>query len=349
MEDKNLPKVTIQIVTWNSYRYLPDCLRSIFDQTYRDFQLVVIDNNSQDNSVDFIKKNYPEVAVFRNNRNLGFSKANNQGIKLFSSPYVVLCNPDIILKPDWLDKIMAEAEAPENEHIGAFGGKLLKLEPGEWETEGPKETELIDSCGIKIFKNRRAIEIGAGQFSSAYTSRMEVFGHSGALVLFKKQALNDCLIKTKNNPNGEYFDEDFYVYKEDVDLAWRLQLMGWKALFIPEAEAFHARSLSGSETKGLIKTLKKRKTQSSFSRFYSYRNHILLMIKNDRLSQFLASFFMIFWLELKKLLFVIFFEWSSLKAWPQIIRLWPRMISKRRIILKRAKVNKEEMNKWLKD
>jgi len=123
----DLPKVTIQIVTWNSMKYLPTCLKAIFDQSYKDFQVLVIDNNSMDETVDFIRKNYPEVAIFQNKKNMGFAKANNQGIKLLHSPYVLLCNPDIILEPDWLEKIMTNIESGEYSNIGSFGGKLLKL------------------------------------------------------------------------------------------------------------------------------------------------------------------------------------------------------------------------------
>ena len=91
--DMSLPKVTIQIVTWNSLKYLPFTLKSIFSQTYRDFQVLVIDNNSQDGTIDFLRQDYPEVAVFQNKKNLGFARANNQGIRLLHSPYILFCNP----------------------------------------------------------------------------------------------------------------------------------------------------------------------------------------------------------------------------------------------------------------
>ncbi|MEK7167439.1 MAG: glycosyltransferase family 2 protein [Patescibacteria group bacterium] len=124
----SFPKVTIQIVSYNSRRYLPDCLKSILSQTYRDFQILVVDNNSLDGTADYLRHHHPEVAVFQNKQNLGFAKANNQGIRLLNSPYVVLCNPDIVLEPDWLEKIMVKAEDGSYAEYGSFGGRLLKLE-----------------------------------------------------------------------------------------------------------------------------------------------------------------------------------------------------------------------------
>ena len=81
----------------------------------------------------------------------------------------------------------------------------------------------------------------------AVLSRQEVFGNSGALVMYRMEALRDCIMKYSGAPDGECFDEDFFLYKEDVDLAWRLQLVGWKSLMDPGIIAYHVRSVSGSE------------------------------------------------------------------------------------------------------
>ena len=96
--DMSLPKVTIQIVTWNSLKYLPFTLESIFSQTYKDFQILIIDNNSQDGLLEFLRKNYPEVTVFQNKKNFGFAKANNLGLKIAEGRYSILLNNDTIIK-----------------------------------------------------------------------------------------------------------------------------------------------------------------------------------------------------------------------------------------------------------
>lgn len=343
----NLPKVTIQIVTWNSMKYLPFTLESIFSQTYKDFQVLVIDNNSQDGTIDFIRKNYPEVAVFQNKKNLGFAKANNQGIKLLHSPYILFCNPDIVLEPTWLEIIMQKAESSDYENVSSFGGKLLKLKPNNNDIDQESKTNIIDSCGLKITRNRKILEIGSGQDSALFNNDQEIFGCSGALAFFKREALEDCLIKTKNNPKGEYFDEDFFAYKEDVDLAWRARIFGWKSMFISQAIAYHVRSISGSENSTISEIIKNRKKQSSLARYYSYRNHLFLLVKNEFSKNFIKDFWPIKLFEFKKLVYIILFEFKNLKAWFELIKMMPRLINKRREIFKKAKIGYSAMANWI--
>ncbi|MDO8669220.1 MAG: glycosyltransferase family 2 protein [Candidatus Buchananbacteria bacterium] len=344
----SLPKVTIQIVTWNSLKYLPFVLESIFNQTYRDFQVLVIDNNSQDETVDFIRKNYPEVTVFKNKKNLGFAKANNQGIRLLHSPCIILCNQDIVLENNWLEIIMSKVESDDYEDVGSFGGKLLKLKPSNGEIDQTSKTNTIDSCGLKINRHRRITEIGAGEDSGKFNEDREVFGCSGALVLYRRDLLEDCLIKTKNNPQGEYFDEDFISYKEDVDLAWRARILGWKSMFISSAIAYHVRSVSGSENNVLVEIIKNRKKQSSLAKYYSYRNHFLLLIKNEFTRNFFHDFWQIKWFEVKKAAYIFIFEVKNIKAWLAVLVLLPKMLAKRKEIFKKAKVDYGQMSNWLK-
>lgn len=340
-------KVTIQIVTWNSMKYLPECLNSIFAQTYRDFHILVIDNNSQDGTVQFLRTNYPDISLIQNNKNLGFSKGNNQGIRLINSPYVVLCNSDIILEPNWLELMVATAELPENLNYGSFGGKLLKLKVIGGDLNEVEKTEVIDSCGLKLLKSHLVVEIAAGEDVRAVLQKQEVFGHSGALVMYRMQALQDCIMRYVGAPDGECFDEDFFLYKEDVDLAWRLQLMGWKSLMDPSIIAYHVRSASGSENRSVKEILNNRKTKSKLANFYSYRNHFLMLIKNESASIFFKYFFYIFWYELKKFIYVLLFEAGSLKAFGQILSLWPRMKKKRKFLFAEAKVSPDYMKRWV--
>ncbi len=334
----NSPKVTIQIVSWNSQKYLGNCLQSLDAQTYRDFQILVVDNNSHDTTVKFLKANYPHVAVFQNNKNFGFAKANNQAIKLLSSPYVLLCNPDIVLEPDWLAKIMAEVEDEKNAQFGSFGGKVLRLKMVNDELNEVMKTNVIDSCGLECGRNRRFKEIGAGLTAEEFDERKEVFGHSGALVLFKREALEECLIEVGKN-GVEYFDEDFFCYKEDIDLDWRLQLLGWKSLFLPSAIAYHVRSMGGSEKKHWYEILKNRQKQSPASRYYSYRNHFLLLLKNETSKDFWHNFWPILWQEIKKFFYVLFLEPKNFKALIEVIKLLPKTLKKRKIIRARQKVS----------
>jgi len=345
-------KVSINIVTWNSFKYLPDCLQSIFNQTFENFSLLVIDNGSTDETMNFIRHNYGNrVTILRNFKNLGFSHAHNQGIELAKKEkveFILIINPDIILAPNFLEELILEAEKrPEG---GSFGGKLLKITipPPSLRGKGSMpESKIIDSLGLKIFKNRRVIELGGGEKNNRRDENIvEVFGISGALTLYRSNALED--VKLSLNNSSEYFDEDFFTYKEDIDLAWRLRLFGWKAIYVPRAIAFHHRLAPSKEKIRVNETIKLRKERPRTINYFSYKNHLLMLFKNEYLSNFLIHFPHIFWYELKKFIYLLFFEPKTLKALGEFFIQLPRIWQKRKIIMKRAKVGPKEIRKWFK-
>ncbi len=343
----NSPKVTIQIITWNSLRYISGCLNSIFQQTYRDFQILVIDSGSQDGTLEFLRNNYPDVAVFQNHKNLGFAKSNNQGFKLLNSPFVLLCNADIILESDWLEKAMNIADSPKYSDYGSFGGKLLKMKLKDNDINEIDKLNLIDSCGLKILPQRLIVEIGAGEDGSLYNNVCDVFGHSAALVLYRKEALINSAIKIDGSEELEFFDEDFFSYKEDVDLAWRMQLFGWKSIYDPSLVAYHARSTSGSEKTSLKDSIKNKKCQSPLAKFYSYRNHFLLLLKNEYKANIRKDFWKIFWFELKKFIFYLLFDIKNIKALFEAMSLRQKMKKKSDFIQANDKSDSQMIYKWI--
>jgi len=270
-------------------RYLPDLMLSLEKQTFTEFSVLVIDNASADGSVDFLREKYPQVKIIRNFRNLGFSAAHNQGIKYamamwkdepMDSNYVLITNPDIILTPDYLEKLVAAADThPE---AASFSGKLLGATRAE--DDGFKDdtkTNTIDSTGLSISRSRRVTDRGAGELDSGqFDQSQEVFGVSGALALYRLSALDAV------RHGEEFFDDDFFAYKEDADLAWRLQLAGFFARFVPEALAYHFRRVGGKEKSGFFQMFKNRKYKPKEINYYSYRNHLWMLVKNDGLGNF---------------------------------------------------------------
>jgi GT2 family glycosyltransferase len=337
-------KVSINIVTWNSFSYLKDCLQSVFNQTMKDFSVLIIDNGSQDETVEFLEKEYGNrLQIIKNEDNQGFAGAHNQGIKIAKengAEYVLVANPDVILTQNFLEKLISEAD--KRPDVGSFGGKLLrKITLAPFAKGGIKEDGIIDSAGLKIFKNRRAVEIGAGEKDiGRYNNKKEVFGISGALVLYRLRALEDVKI------DSEYFDNNFFAYKEDIDLAWRLQLAGWKSLYIPESVAYHYRGATSKEDIGNIGTISIRRGKSQLVNYLSYRNNLFVLLKNDCLSNFLIDFPRIFWYELRKFIYILFCEQKSLKAWVDFYKLRPKMMKKRKIIIAQAKVGRKEIRRW---
>ncbi len=342
------PKVTIIIPTYNSKIYIAHCLNSVFDQTYRDFQVLLIDNDSQDDTADFVRRNYPRVNIIKNNKNLFFAKANNQGLRLVKTDYVVLCNQDIILEPTWLEEIMRTAEMDRYFRYGSFGGRLLKLKSINIEVGDFEKTDRIDSCGLLVCKNHRVVELGAGEPKDRFLQQQEVFGQSGALALFKREALEEAILKNDDHPNGDYFDGDFLFYKEDVDLAWRLQLMGRPSLFVPSAVAYHLRTLSGSDEDSLGRIIKARSQKSQLARYYSYRNHFLWLLADEFAANLLRYLPQILWHEIGKFFYILFFEPRNLKAIGEVLALSGRIRRKRKYIFSKCRVTAKEIRRWYK-
>lgn len=280
-------KVSIVIVAYNSLKFLPKCLDSIFNQTCSDFEAIVIDNQSFDGSLEFVKKNYPEVKTLRNVNNLGLCRANNQGIKMAQGEYVLIMNPDVILEKDFLEKIIGQAD--KLPQAGSLGGKLLRLINGG-------KTDIIDSTGLKVLPHYKIIDRGAGeQDKGQFDKTEEVFGLTGACVLYRKKAIEEVGL----------FDERFFVYKEDIDMAWRLKKAGWQNWYAPKAVAYHQRYAGVG---------KERRKRNRLVNYYSYRNHLLLLAKHLDKKTFWQNAWRIIPYEIGKFVYILFFETRNIKA-----------------------------------
>lgn len=342
------PKVHIVIVTWNSKRFIKNCLDSVFSQSYKNFSLVVIDNHSSDGTLPFIREKYPHVSILENFRNVGYAKANNQGIQLSKAPYILILNPDVILEPDFLEKIVSAAE--QRPRYASFTGKILKLKISQQEADIDEDytgvtefqkSDVVDTAGLIIYKNRRVLNRGEGEKDKKqFEKNEEVFGVSGCCALFRREALEDVRI------HNEYFDEDFFAYKEDIDIAWRLRLYGWKSLYVPNARAYHYRGVSRPQGKSVFRLIQSQKKIHPFLRFLSLRNHHLMMIKNEIPSHFMMCSIPILLRELQLLFSVFIFRPSLLWAYRDVLRNMPKMFRKRKIIMRRRVLNRREIVHW---
>jgi len=340
-----MSKVSVQIVTWNAMNFIFDCLESLMRQSFRDFSVIVIDNGSDDGTVEFVRANYPTVSVLENFKNLGFTKANNQGILLAKSEYVLTLNADVILSENFLERLLAFADTKPD--AGSFGGKAFKLysEPlasgDEISLREVVRSNILDTTGLQIFRSRRVIDRGEGEKDTGqYDRREEVFGICGACALYRQSALAEVAIKK------EYFDNDFFAYKEDVDLAWRLRLYGFAAWYIPDAVFFHHRQLPTVDENNLVKAIYQRQSVSKFRRALSFRNQHLLLVKNDLLINLL--FALPWWLlrEVKIILAALILEPFQGKSLIEFFQLLPNALLKRRVIMAHRKVSAKEIRKW---
>ncbi|MDD5044126.1 MAG: glycosyltransferase family 2 protein [Candidatus Omnitrophica bacterium] len=261
--------VSVNIVNWNGLPHITGCLDSVFTQDYKgDIRVIVVDNGSSDGSCELISEKYPQAKILKKEKNLGFSMAHNEGIRAADSDYCLLLNFDIILEKNFISEMVSAINKKSD--IGMVSGKLYKLVNG-------KPTNIIDSTGIEMPFYFSApigeLKEDQGQFDQ----EGYVFGPCGAAPLYKKKMLEDIKI------GDEYFDEDFINYVEDVDLAWRAQLKGWKCLYTPRAKAYHIRGITRSNNNW---------TRNDYYRS-GYRNRYWAMYKNVTRAEFKRNFFKI--------------------------------------------------------
>lgn len=279
----------------------------------------MIDNGSSDGTVTKIENELPAFPVparfIKNSKNVGFSAGHNRGFMETEGEFVMVLNQDFILAPDYLERVVSFMDAcPE---AAAAQGKLYR-----WDFPSAK-TGQIDSLGLRVFKNRRVVDIDADGATT------EVFGLSGALPMFRRAALESIRV------NGEIFDEDFFMYKEDVDLAYRLRLADLRSFIVGGARAWHDRT-AGAD----------RGRKSAFVNYHSYKNHLFALIKNEFCANFWLDFPRIFWYEFRKFMYILLFEWRTLPAVPEFFRLLPKMLGKRKIIKAQRKISSKEIRKW---
>jgi GT2 family glycosyltransferase len=205
--------VSVIIPNWNGERFIKECLLSVYGQTYSPLEVILIDNGSTDKSLDIVREDFPEVVLLKNQTNLGFSKAVNQGIEKAKGKFILLLNNDVTLQPEFVSVTVKAISSADD--VGSVSGKLLIPADGG--------ADVIDSTGHLIFRNRLAIDRGDGEKDlGQYDSAEEVFGACAAASLYRRAMLDDVAV------NGEYFDLSFFAFLEDVDLNWRAQLRGWK-------------------------------------------------------------------------------------------------------------------------
>ncbi len=340
-------RVSVNIVTFNSLEYIDDCLKSLFDQTFTDFRILVVDNASDDGTVQHIRQHYPTVTVLQNFQNLGFAKAHNQAIKFWDSDYVLVMNPDVALEPNCLHRLVTAAEQLPN--YGSFCGKTLRWNRRDAD-QGIRTPDSIDSTAISIGSGWRFYDQGAGEEDRGqFEQSQDVFGCSGHLALYRRQALEAVALPiSKRNQQVEYFDELFFMYKEDIDLAWRLQWASWPARYIPQAEAKHIRSGFGHATgdKKMRQAIADRRRKSQFINGHSYTNHALILRKNLTWGQRLQTLPATLWYEIKKLGWIILFEQKTLAAIGKTLRLWNKAGWKHRQIMQRRTATSADIMRW---
>jgi len=216
-----MAKVSIMIVNWNGKRLLKDCLGSVFSQSMKDYEIILVDNASTDGSVDFVKKNYPKAKLIQNRSNLGFAEGNNIGIRAASkgSRYIALLNTDARPDKNWLKELIKAAES--HPKAGSFTPKVV-FPDGR-----------INSIGHAIFRTGEVKNIGVFQQDKGqFSKEAKVFGVPATASLYRRKMLED----TKTS---DYLDPLYFAYYEDSDLDFRAAALGWESLYVPSTTVTH--------------------------------------------------------------------------------------------------------------
>jgi GT2 family glycosyltransferase len=257
--------VSILITTYNSDKFLKTCLESALQQDYPDREIIIVDNASSDGTRAVLREFETRLRVIYNDTNRGFAAGQNQAIAQARGDWLFSLNPDVILKPDFLSTLLAAAGqvtvTRSGERTGALCGKLLRWKPGA----SDERSNTIDSTGIYFRRNLRHLDRGSDELDRGQYERGEyVIGATGAAALYRRTMVEDISV------GGEFFDEDFFAYREDADLAWRAQLMGWSCLYVPEALAWHVRRVTPERFRQLPDEINR----------HSIKNRFLMRTKN---------------------------------------------------------------------
>lgn len=317
--------VAVTIVTYNSAPFIRRCLQWVLEQDYRHKEVIVVDNASSDETARILRDFENRVRVVYNPSNIGFAAAQNQAIALSNADWILTLNPDVRLAPNFVSVLLDAAETDPNAGTGC--GKLLAMNADCEIAPQP----IFDSTGMYFTPNLRHFDRGSRTADTGQYDRFEyVFGATAAAALYRRDMINDISI------GGEFFDSDFFAYREDADIAWRAQLLGWRCLYVPLAVAYHVRAVLPSNRRALPPVIN----------MHSVKNRFLIRIKNMTPDLYRRHWVAISLRDLVVIGACLTHEFRSLHAFPLLIRLWRRTWAKRREIFRRRRATDQSIAAW---
>jgi GT2 family glycosyltransferase len=306
--------VSIVIATMRGGPDLEACLESVQAQAYGQLEVIVIDNGSTDTELAGLPERFPRARVLRNEENLGFVGANNQGIAASTGEFVFLLNDDTELEPRALDRLVQSLV--EHPSWAAAQAKLVRMD----------DPSLLDTAGSFLTATGFLVHRGSGEPEEEFDEADEIFAAKGAALLIRSDALRQV----------GAFDPDFFAYFEESDLCWRLWLAGWRVGFAPDARVRHS---LGATAGGL---------PSEFVQFHSFKNRICTLAKN------LGPLRLAWMLPCHLALCVALAAWYAVRGNPRLagaimralawnVRNVARTVSKRRTVQSSRRVGDREL------
>ncbi len=311
-------KTSVIIPNWNGQNLLEDCLSSLRAQTYKNFEVMVVDNGSTDGSVQYIHSNFPGIKVIELDKNYGFAKAINEGVKKTLAEYVVFLNNDTAVDKNWLAELVKLIE--KHPEVFSVNSKMLNF----------YDRKKIDGVGIEINEVGQAKSIGWDQTDIGQFAKEEyVFGATGGASLFRRNKFTKLGM----------FDESYFMYSEEVDLAFRAQFQGFKSIYCPKAIVYHKHKASSSKKPQHVE-------------YWQFRNMYQTIIKNFPTAILLRRWR---WLKILLVYFnTILYQLKNGYFWPPFaVTLWlivhlPGLLIKRLEIQSGRRVEDEYIASFLK-
>lgn len=246
--------ISIIIPNYNGEKILENCLNSLYEQTFNNFDIIVIDNDSKDKSIEILQ-GYNNIKIIKNKANFGFAKAINQGIKSTNNEYVLLLNNDIVLDKYFIEKLYKQIQ--KNKNTFSVQSKMIQYH----------NRQKIDDAGDEYTILGWAYQTGNGESSNECTKPREIFSSCAGAAIYRKSMLEKI----------GYFDENFFAYMEDVDIGYRSRIHGYKNIYCSEAICYHI----GSATSG--------SRYNEFKIKLAARNNIYVAYKNMPLIQLIIN------------------------------------------------------------
>jgi len=215
-------RLSVVIVNWNSRDDLAECLDSMRTQTHRDLEVIVVDNGSEDGSVDMVRARYPEVKLLEERENLGFAEGCNRGIAVATGTWIATLNNDAVAEPRWAEALVVVAQSAPPE-LGMLQSLMLfKQRP-----------DVVNSTGIELDRHGSGVDRGEGASRADAQRPEEIFCCCAGAAAYRRTMLDRIKL------SSGYFDQHHFMYSEDLDLGWRARLAGWSARYVPDSVVFH--------------------------------------------------------------------------------------------------------------
>ena len=308
-----MKKISAIVVNWNGKEVLSGCLRSLLDQDYEDFEILVVDNGSKDGSQALVKKEFPTVKLIENEANLGFGPAVNKGFEKAKGDYLIFLNNDLALQPDCLRQLAKLLDSDPT--VGAAIPKILYYSSSEKNTS--RETARINSYGVLVNYTGIACPNLIDQFDQSDLTLTE--SACGGIFMLPREV----------NEKVGGFDDDLFLYHEDHDLSWRIRIMGWKLMVVPDSVCYHHYNFN----KGVLK-------------FYrSEKNRLHILLKNFECKTLCLIAPAIVLVEISQIVHALFHGWFflKLKSYREIASQSIKISRKRRQIQSTRKVPDKEI------